>query len=373
MFPPARSVILACVFAAALGAPVSAADFATTDAVAEARAALQKIYDKRLDLRQFFGSDGQVVPAKKASGLLTLEEWARRYGYKEHPRELAAYAPPDVEDELVPTALLPVPGAVIPTRKKGAAYNWRYQSAPIAIVLDAASRQVLLERRADEVKPIASLTKLMTAEVAVGQAPSWDGITYIKNSDEVGGARLRLQNGIPLTYRDVFYSMMVGSANNAANAIARLTGLAREDFVAQMNARARAAGLSRTRFTDPTGIDPANVSTAREAAALLIGALDQYEIRKAASTGFYDIQLAEGKHVLKNTNQILTNDRNGLTVLGGKTGYLNDVGWNLAVKMEDARKRPLVVVVIGAGTNTKSFNDAIRLARWTWQNYQWGK
>lgn len=349
----------------------AASGVATADPVAEAAAALKRVWESRADLQAIFGPDGKLLPAKKVGTLTSLEDWARRYGYKEAPKELAPFAPPGAEEQIIPAALIRT-AAKEPKYLKKTSLNWGLISARAVYVVDDASHAVLLARNAKTERPLASLTKLMTARVALGEGLPMEQTASVEKADEVGGAYLRLRNGTPLTVRDLFYSMLVGSANDATNAVVRVTKTDKGDFVAKMNAQAAADGLKHTRFADPTGIEEANVSTAEEVAALAMRAFDEYEIRKATSTSLYHIVLEEGEHVIKNTNGVLTNGANGITVLAGKTGYLGPaVGWHLVTKVRDAKHPSITVVVMGSATQKKVAKDAERVAKWVWTNYRW--
>jgi D-alanyl-D-alanine endopeptidase (penicillin-binding protein 7) len=245
-------------------------------------------------------------------------------------------------------------------------------TADSVFVIDVPTRKVLASVNADRLHPTASIAKLMTGAVAVDGGTSFASRVALLRQDEIGGARLRVPVGATMTFEDLMYSMLVGSANNAAHAIARISGGGNVSaFVDSMNAKAGEFGLTNTRFTDPSGLDVSNVSTAREIAALALEAMGRYEVRKMCSTAEYSFEASTGEHTVKNTNNILTDPDNGLYVLGGKTGYLNESKWNLVVQLHDARWKPVLVVVLGSDTKTQLFADAEVAARWAWDNYRW--
>ena len=188
--------------------------------------------------------------------------------------------------------------------------------------------------------------------------------------DEVGGARLRVPTGVSLTVGDLMYATLVGSANNAAHALARTAG-SLPTFVAAMNGKASTLGLTRTHFDDPTGLAVGNESTAEEVAALAFEAFKDYTLRKMLTTAKHTIWTSGGTHTITNTNGLLTDPNNGLIVLGGKTGYLYESKWNFVVHMMDARHKPIMVVIFGADTKSLSFREAEFVARWVWDNYEW--
>ena len=351
----------------------------------EAHRALGAIYARRADLQSLFrASDWTAIRSAKTSGLTDLETWARTYGYKEHP-ELAYFNPnkpvaaPIVVAPVVTSTTPLVLDAAIPSmplrvvQTVPGTFDTSKVSADKFLVIDPATKQVLLAQKPDEPHPLASITKLMTALIISTKGLSMDRIETVLADDEVGGARLRVNNGTPLTIRDIFYAMIVGSANNAAHALARITGQPMTDFIAEMNAKAKALGLSSTAFADTSGLDLANVSTARDIATLALNAFDNEEIKRAATTAYYPL-VAEGKtRQMKNTNGLLTDPNNGLYVLGGKTGYLVESKWNLVVEMKDKREKPLLIVMLGSATEPALFKDSQQVAKWVWDHYEWVK
>lgn len=355
----ALSVFSATFSVAAVAAAVS------IDATAKAN--LQSVYATRPDLQNFFDENGVAKAEMKQRGLSSLEEWAKKYGSKEYPLTLAAYAAPGA-----PRALKERPAVLRPVKSTKTSFvPSRHFSAKAYVVVDDGTRKVLLSKNATAVRPLASISKLMTALVSMDRGLSLDGTGTIIDADEVGGARLRVDPGTPLSVRDIFDSMLIGSANNAANAVARSTGMDKTDFVKAMNDRARAMGLADTEFADPSGIEVENVSTALDVAALGFEAFDDPQVRRATTTPSFTLVAAKQTHTVKNTDWLLTDTRNGLYVLGGKTGYLDESGWNFVVKIKDSRQRPLLVVVLGASDRQQSFNDASALAKWTWANHKW--
>ena len=369
----AAVVIAAAAFLAAAGA-VSAAGVDK-----EAKKDLAAIYAARSDLQQCFrSSDWKAIPTSRTKGLTDLEAWARAYGYREYPQQLAAYAPanlpvdPPVTAAKPPPVLAPRATGRTPVLRDGASFNFSRLTADAVFVVDAASREVLLAHNSRTVRPIASITKLMTAMVMLDRQSPSSRLMVLSPDDEVGGARLQVPVGTKLSLTDLFNAMIIGSANNAAHACARSTGMGVPEFVAAMNAKAASCGLASTRFTDPTGIDTGNVSTAQEVAALGLEAFENYaEIERSASTASYDIPVADQVHRIRNTDGLLTDESNGLVVTGGKTGYLNESKWNLVVRMSDGAHRPVVVVILGSDTEKLLFREAASAAKWAWQNYTW--
>ncbi len=118
-------------------------------------------------------------------------------------------------------------------------------------VLDGSGRFFLFAKNADEIQPIASITKLMTALVFLEHNPGWEVIYEITAADRVEGGRLNLFPGDQVTLKDLFYTALVASDNGAALALTRASNLGEERFIIAMNEKAAALGLKATHFVDP--------------------------------------------------------------------------------------------------------------------------
>lgn len=279
------------------------------------------------------------------------------------------------------TILLPqlVFAKTAPTKIDGAmAYARSDNEFASAIVIDERSGEVLYEYKADSVRSAASLTKLMGALVFMDHRPDWNKVVDIRAQDEVGGGRLRVASGATLRVIDLLYSSITASANNAAVALARITGIGQAKFVKEMNAKASVLGLTNSSFVDSSGMDPKNVTTARDMAKLAMTAYNVDAIRKVATTSSYTFKVRNTgeMHQIKNTNEILTSSAyDAFYVTGGKTGFLYESMYNLAVRVRPATDkeagRQLMVVVLGSQTRDASFKSGAALANWAWKAYKW--
>lgn len=269
----------------------------------------------------------------------------------------------------VAAAAAPRPPVLKPDYQK---YPRETLTAASAIVIDAATGEPLFEMRADEPRVAASLTKLMTAVIALEQKPVWGRTVRLAAGDEVGGGRLRLAAGARFTWRDAFASTLVGSANNAAMMLMRNSGLGAERFLHEMNFRAATLAMDATRFYDVSGMDARNVTTARDMARLSRYAFANQHIRRYTTTGKYVFTAyapsAVSKEV-KNTNRLLVVDPD-IYVTGGKTGYLEESMYNLTVRARQ-NGREIIVVTLGAQSRDQSFDETKALAHWTFSNYGW--
>ena len=238
-------------------------------------------------------------------------------------------------------------------------------NAKAYFVMDAGTGDVLASQNADDVRSIASMTKLMTVMVAHEAGLDPDLMVTLGREDEVGGGRLRVRYGTKMTVHELIASAIIGSANNAAHAIARATGLPQDEFVARMDAKAQALGLTHTSFADPTGIEVGNVSTAREMALLAKAAFDDPWIAEFAGQPNYVVETSAGEHPIVNTDKLLTTD-SSIDVVAGKTGFIYEAGYTLATRVRRDGKPDLLVVVMGCDTVNQPFRDARVLAEKAW-------
>lgn len=329
--------------------------------LAVSRDLLADIYYSRPDLHASFEPERlRAIPGSGAGFLIDLEDWAEQYGWRENPlltefRPVSAYIP---EAESLQDAIPEVTAA-----------NY--------LIMDRQSRQILAAKNANVSWPIASITKLMTANVALDKHLPIAMQVAIRNKDNVGGARLWVEDGEEVTIDALYYATLVSSANNAANTLARATGFSNEGFLRAMNGRADLLNLSRTRFADPTGIELGNISTARETARLAEEIFEKPEVRKYTTTSHKTIRMRSSDTTkrLKSTNWMLYHpEYEDVFVMGGKTGYLHESKWNLVVNLRPEYKdseRELMLVVFGSESRTDLFKDAKKLADWTWENFDW--
>lgn len=241
-------------------------------------------------------------------------------------------------------------------------------TATAAGVWDPVARTFLYEKDVDRPLAIASITKLMAALLVLEQPSMLDeALTLSAEDNDAAGSRLRIPTGSVLTGRDLLAAMLVGSANNAAESLARLSGRTENDFVREMNARARELGMKHTRFTDVTGLGAGNVSTVRDLTVL-----------SAALTAFPEIaDLTSKKNVtirLQNTGRTMTvPNTDGLVgsdihIVYGKTGFSDAAGGCLLTRIRGVGERELVVLVLGSTSQTTRFRDTRALADWAFSS-----
>jgi D-alanyl-D-alanine endopeptidase (penicillin-binding protein 7) len=231
-------------------------------------------------------------------------------------------------------------------------------------VLDATTGDEIFSKDADDIRPIASTTKIFVA-MAVRKQLDLEGWTEISKVDAhyaAGGSRTRLDIGQTFRNKDLLRAMLIASDNRAPTALARAAGMTPDDLVAAMNAIARDLHLKHTKLTDPTGLR-GNVSTAHDMALALRAALEDDVLRQIMRQDEADIESRD--HYARihygSTNQPLVAGQ--WDVLGGKTGYTKQAGYCFitGVKLDD---RKLVMALLGADGKLSRFGDFNRLAEW---------
>jgi D-alanyl-D-alanine endopeptidase (penicillin-binding protein 7) len=217
----------------------------------------------------------------------------------------------------------------------------------------------LTSKNENDPRSIASLTKLVTALVFLRTNPDLLEIATVTSEDRRNAGRTRLYSGMKLTLFDLFHLMLISSDNVAARVIARSTGYSNQEFVEKMNEFASELHLSRTRFADPTGLDSGNISTASEFAVIFQEALKSDLISEVISKRFHTYKALNNdrQYVAYNTNRFLYNRKE---VFGGKTGYIRDSGYCLALGFKNDGRR-LAAVILGAPSNGYRYRDAARL------------
>lgn len=235
-------------------------------------------------------------------------------------------------------------------------------SSSAVIAIDEKTEDILYSKNFDTILPLASITKLMTAMVFLDTHTSFDTeVTYTADDNAIG-AKLYVNPGETMSVKDLWYTMLVGSANNAAKALARSTGLSTEEFVARMNTKAKALGLHNTHFSDVTGLDTRNVSTVYDIARLAKHAFNDFRIMQATSTwtyGFRTINTNQG-HTIKNTATGMTDSPYVLT--GMKTGYLDEAGYCFVVRSAKNRDADrVIIVVLGARSGSQRWDETNQL------------
>lgn len=227
-------------------------------------------------------------------------------------------------------------------------------------VQDLSSNDVLYDKGSSEVRPIASISKLMAALVVIESGMPMDDIVTISDADvdRLRYSRSRLPVGAKLSRADMLHLALMASENRAAHALGRYHPGGMPAFVRAMNDKARALGMRDSHFVEPTGLSSDNVSTARDLVKLVQAASQQPLISRYSTSGQYDITLHRGRQLAyRNSNRLVRNDNWDIQV--SKTGFINEAGECLVMqaRIED---RDVAIVLLNASPRSR-IADAIRV------------
>ncbi len=237
-------------------------------------------------------------------------------------------------------------------------------AARASVLLDRASGRILYAQNADELLPIASTTKIMTAMLALERSKPDEIVTASKNASGVSGTSIYLAEGEQLTMHQMLLGLMLRSGNDAAVAIAEHVAGDVEEFVSLMNARAKAIGAT-ARFANPNGLDlDDNGASALGLAKIACQALDNPDFRKLVSTLSATIPWAGNVYLrsLSNKNRLLKTYE-GAT--GVKTGFTSRAGRCLVFSAQRGGME-LVGVVLNCGA---WFDAAESMLDWGFENF----
>jgi D-alanyl-D-alanine endopeptidase (penicillin-binding protein 7) len=236
------------------------------------------------------------------------------------------------------------------------------------LVLHNQSGKALLARNADRVQAIASLTKLQAALVFIDRGLELDRGTVINRDDwrvALKGCRTRLELKWTYRNRDLLHAALMSSDNRAISALGRAVGLSAARLVEAMNQRARKNGLDKTRFRGPVGINPDNVSTAKEVGHIVREASRSRTLRQVMGTKEHRVTPMRGSIKLRyrNTNPMVGQSK-AVRFLASKTGYNQQAGYCLAAVAEVRGAGEVTVVLLGSKGKQSRVRDLERTISW---------
>ena len=226
-------------------------------------------------------------------------------------------------------------------------------SSESAILYNLDSGEVLYEKNSDEVRQIASLTKIMTALVTIENVDNLDKQVILTKEDfagliEANAVQAGFTNGEVVTYKDLLFGLLLPSGADAAKAIARNVGGTEKNFINKMNEKAKELNLKNTKFSTVIGLDDENnYSTAKEVSIIFKEALKNKTFKEIITTKEY--QTSDGKLTFKSTIQSNAKryEIDIPYVLGGKTGTTSGAGLCLAT-IAKANDVNYMLVTLGA-------------------------
>ncbi len=240
--------------------------------------------------------------------------------------------------------------------------NWSINQPEIeakaTLIFGVEKNKILYQKNIEQVLPIASLTKLMTGLIVLEEMDLDKVITISQEAVKAYGDNGGLVIDEKISVKNLLYVLLMESSNDAAVALAEV--FKEVPLVDLMNKKAEELGLANTHFTDPTGYNPTNLSTALDLAELVKYSLKEPLIWQILKTPNIDLS----NHHLTNTNQLLGHWSG---IIGGKTGYTDEAQGCMILVIEQIYEN-LVVIVLGA---EERFLATEKLINWAKEAYIW--
>ncbi|MFA6271870.1 MAG: serine hydrolase [Patescibacteria group bacterium] len=268
----------------------------------------------------------------------------------------------NVQESAVPADLLP---------EKISDSSGIYLTSSSALVMDKDTGKILFQKEPNRQHSIASVTKLMTALVFLEHNPGFDQVGQIGVGENgLEGSRVQVKSNDHMTVEDLFYASLVGSANNATQALVHATGMSGEEFVSEMNKKAASLGMGNTKYVEPTGLNPENVSTVADLAKLGKVAFAQPKISDATTRKEHSFITLDNKEFHKQISQNVLLD-SYLNIKGAKTGFTYDAGYCMVAQAENENGNEVIVVVLGSYSSDTRFEEVKALTTWAFDNFEW--
>jgi len=245
-------------------------------------------------------------------------------------------------------------------------------TASSALIIMENDLKILWGNNQEKVVPIASLTKLTAAKVFLDTKPDLAKVITYRKQDAAFNhkyvtagqeARLRVADGDTLKIEDLLYSALIGSANNVVETLVRVSGLTRDEFISRMNKVAKDVGALNTKFVEPSGLSENNVSSPYDYAIITKEVFKNPLIQKisTAKTHSFKTINTEKSFRLTNTNKLLQN--NNFSILGSKTGYIDEAGYCLVTRVK-TDKGNMIVINLNSSSRDNNFTDNEKLIRY---------
>jgi D-alanyl-D-alanine endopeptidase (penicillin-binding protein 7) len=237
--------------------------------------------------------------------------------------------------------------------------------AAAAIIFNPETGQVLWEENAQDQRSIASITKVMTALVFLEDDPDLSQEITIERGDVYAASTTYLRANERISLDNLLHLTLIASDNAAARALARVSHGGTASFVERMNEKAIELGLESTSFADPSGLNPANISSAYDLSRLISFASGNEEMAAIMRTPHYTVQTSRRSVNIHNTNRLLLDGGTNVEVMGGKTGFITKAGYCLATLLRLPQyNQQVAVVVLGARSNPGRFYETRHLFNW---------
>ena len=231
-----------------------------------------------------------------------------------------------------------------------------------AIVVSDDTGQVMMEKGANDVVPIASLTKLMTAMVVLDSKPNMEEKISIEAADVdvLKHSKSHVPVGTTLARREILQLALMTSDNRAAASLARTYPGGTTAFMQAVQLKIKALGMNSTVLKEPTGLSPENMSTAADLAKMALAASKYPEIVDVTTDRSDTIRMNGRNYQVHNTNRLV--GANGWDVLLSKTGFTNEAGHCLIMRIQQAGAHA-TLVLLNASANSSRVVDALNIRK----------
>lgn len=232
-----------------------------------------------------------------------------------------------------------------------------------AVVFDATNQEVLLDKDGKTAAPIASITKVMTAMVALDAKPDMQETLQVSGQDvdTVKHSSSRVAVGTELSRGDAMHIALMSSENRAASALSRNYPGGSVAFVHAMNVKAQKLGMTRTTLEDPTGLSPQNQASAQDLVRMVLAAEHYQPITQFTTSSQYTLPIGQRILAYHNSNPLVGKPNWDIEL--SKTGYTKEAGRCLVLKLAAAGKQ-LVVVLLGSQSSSARIADVQAIKHW---------
>lgn len=238
------------------------------------------------------------------------------------------------------------------------------------IIYDRLSKRALYGKDIDKETAMASTTKIMTAIIVLENCNNLkEEFTIPEKVNHVQGSTLGLKKDDKITINDLLYGLLLRSGNDCAVALSIAIAENTENFISLMNKKAEVLGLTKTHFVTPHGLDdPNHYTTPYELALITDYALKNEKFAKIVKTVNYTIQINNVPKEIKNTNEVLCNNVEG--VYGVKTGFTNNAGRCLVTSVK-RNNLDFIIIVLAADSRKYRAEDTVKLINYAFKNYRY--
>jgi D-alanyl-D-alanine carboxypeptidase len=333
--------------------------------------------------------DGTLVQAREESKVYVVENGKRRLIADEETFNALGFKKSNIVVTTLPALLATLPEgeqlfvnpSLLSSKQKflgdseGVVKDLAASKLPAYLVAEFPSGRILSGKNIDNPRPIASLTKLLTAYETVNtNYKSTKTIAYKEKNHTAVGNSLKIKEGEAFSSQDLLNATLVGSINNASRMLASTTGLEEKTFISNVNKRLANWGADNTVIVDTTGLDAGNVSSPRDLLKIFTKVTTNNDLKKILGTQKVTVtgmlNKKSTKRSVENSNKLLlTNNNPDYKVLASKTGYTDEAGATLIQLIESTKdKKQYVVITMGNSDYQNRFNEPSRIASWTAKN-----